>query len=603
MTSIVSKRPRDVKTLQAASILYGDWGTSKAYVIGLAFALASYSSFWLIALLGVINILVGLNYIIICRCYPTGGGVYAAVHKRSEVLALMAAFFLIADYLVTASLSALSGFNYLGVAHPTAWSVFAIFGIGLLNYFGPRHTGNLAFAIALPTFIVVILLALVSIPFLGDAIANLEPLPNNLGLNWLHFTSVIVGMSGIEAIANTTGVMVLDDDKAKHPSVVKTSTPALLTILLEVTIFTTLFALAASAIPHLVSINGEVNAPGEPGVRDFLLRYMGHYFAGQLFGETVGVFFGIVISIVFCTLLLSAVNTAIVALVSLLFIMSRNQKVPRKFQKLNKFGVPLLPLVFATIVPMVLVFAVNDVAGLADLYAVGFVGAIATNLGSTSTDKSIKLSSWERVFMISTCLIMVAIEITLLIHKPHARNFATAIMAAGLFLRALVLERQEKKISKPALAALKLPMNIIDADHVAPEKEKGLLCAIKEPSKAFNYALNESIRTKKELFILYIHQQQELTEEDRTRTWMDDKFATELFNNISAKAPGVPIKFLYTISDSVPHAIAEMAEKLKVTTIIIDQRRDQRLYDFIRGSIIHQVGRILPPGIDLVVIV
>ena len=32
------RRPRNVNVSRAAAILYGDWGTSKAYVIGLAFA-------------------------------------------------------------------------------------------------------------------------------------------------------------------------------------------------------------------------------------------------------------------------------------------------------------------------------------------------------------------------------------------------------------------------------------------------------------------------------------------------------------------------------------------------------------------------------------
>src|SRR4051794_30806079 len=32
------KRPRNIDATRAVAILYGDWGTSKAYVIGLAFA-------------------------------------------------------------------------------------------------------------------------------------------------------------------------------------------------------------------------------------------------------------------------------------------------------------------------------------------------------------------------------------------------------------------------------------------------------------------------------------------------------------------------------------------------------------------------------------
>ena len=50
--------------------------------------------------------LVGLNYIVICRHYPDGGGVYASVRHRSEIISLVGAFLLIADYLVTAALRA-----------------------------------------------------------------------------------------------------------------------------------------------------------------------------------------------------------------------------------------------------------------------------------------------------------------------------------------------------------------------------------------------------------------------------------------------------------------------------------------------------------------
>jgi hypothetical protein len=53
-----TKRPRNVDSPRAAAILYGDWGTSKAYVIGLAFAAAGYSSFWLILAMSVLLALV-----------------------------------------------------------------------------------------------------------------------------------------------------------------------------------------------------------------------------------------------------------------------------------------------------------------------------------------------------------------------------------------------------------------------------------------------------------------------------------------------------------------------------------------------------------------
>src|SRR5438477_2386685 len=145
MLTVSTNRPRNVDPPRGAAILYGDWGTSKAYVIGLAFAVAGYSSFWLIAAMCVLTALVGINYIIICRHYPDGGGVYASVRHRSEVIAIVGAFLLVADYIVTASISALSAFQYLGVPHPERFAALAILLIGLLNLLGPKPTGGLAF--------------------------------------------------------------------------------------------------------------------------------------------------------------------------------------------------------------------------------------------------------------------------------------------------------------------------------------------------------------------------------------------------------------------------------------------------------------------------
>src|SRR5271168_4763099 len=140
-----TRRPRNVDVPRAAAILYGDWGTSKAYVVGLAFAVGGYgASFYLIFAMCILTALVGINYMVICRHYPDGGGVYASVRHRSEVVSIVGAFLLMADYIVTAAISALSAFEYIGMPHPAAFAALAIAVIGLLNVFGPRHTGSLA---------------------------------------------------------------------------------------------------------------------------------------------------------------------------------------------------------------------------------------------------------------------------------------------------------------------------------------------------------------------------------------------------------------------------------------------------------------------------
>src|SRR5207253_11360733 len=151
MITVSTNRPRNVDAPRAAAILYCWWGTSIAYVIGLASAVGRYPSFWLIAAMCALTGFVGVNYMIICRIYPDGGGVYASVRHRSEVISIVGAFLLIADYLVTASISALSAFQYLGVPHPEKFAALSVLIIGLLNLLGPKQTGGLAFLISVPT--------------------------------------------------------------------------------------------------------------------------------------------------------------------------------------------------------------------------------------------------------------------------------------------------------------------------------------------------------------------------------------------------------------------------------------------------------------------
>src|SRR6476646_6444270 len=110
-----SERPRNVGWLQAAGLLFGDWGTSRLYVLGLAFFFASRTSFWLICGMSVLILAVGWAYTHICRIYPDGGGVYTAAKSRSRTLAVVGALLLFADYTVTASLSSLDAFHYFGL--------------------------------------------------------------------------------------------------------------------------------------------------------------------------------------------------------------------------------------------------------------------------------------------------------------------------------------------------------------------------------------------------------------------------------------------------------------------------------------------------------
>ena len=63
-------------------------------------------------------------------------------------------------------------------------------------------------ALALPTVVVVIVLVCLSAPHLTTHF--LEPRHESFGQLWVQFVGVILALSGVEAIANLTGVMKLD---------------------------------------------------------------------------------------------------------------------------------------------------------------------------------------------------------------------------------------------------------------------------------------------------------------------------------------------------------------------------------------------------------
>jgi len=598
------KRPRNVDWKRAAAILYGDWGTSKAYVIGLAFAVAGYSSFWLIAAMCVLTALVGINYMIICRLYPDGGGVYAAVRHRSEVISIVGAFLLIADYLVTAAISALSAFQYLGVPHPEKFAALSILIIGLLNLLGPKQTGGLAFLISVPTALVVVILGLFSLPHLGQAFAHLQPLHGTFGQNWAAFVGIVLALSGVEAIANATGVMKLDPGSTDaQPCVIKTSTPAILIVMIEVCFFTALFGLAAHALNGLQVVNGDVNAPGAEGVRDYMLRYMGQIFLGGALGPAFGHLFAVVVSVVFAFLLLSASNTAIVDLIMIQFLMGRDRELPGIFHRLNKWGVPNLAAVLATVVPMALVIFVKDMAGLADLYAVGVVGAIATNLGATSTDRKLSIKTWERSLMLGTFLVMAAIEISLLVDKPNARYFAVTILAVGLILRGLVQERRMKKQVLPEKVPVEFtPPKPASAPAPASVGAESTLCAIRGTGRTLDFALREARKTGSRLYLLFVREQPFMTEQDSKRKWQEDPEASTVFAEAKEKsASDQPPLFCYAVSPSAAETIVDVAATVGASRLILGAPQRSALMKLLRGNVIREVSDSLPEEIDLLV--
>src|SRR5262249_47104238 len=197
----------------------------------------------------------------------------------------------------------------------------------------------------------------------------------------------------------------------------------------------------------------------------------------------------------------------------------------------------------AMIIPMGLVVFVKDMGGLAELYAVGVVGAIATNLGATSTDRKLSIKGWERTLMFATFIVMAAIELSLLIDKPNARYFAFTILLIGLLLRALVIERRMKKEPAPIQPrTLPVAIRAPSPGEPAPAAFSGdsILCAIRGTGRTLDFAIREARKNGARLYLLFVREQAFMTEQDRKRKWQDDEEASCIFNEAKQKAGNQP---------------------------------------------------------------
>ncbi len=173
-----------------------------------------------------------------------------------------------------------------------------------------------------------------------------------------------------------------------------------------------------------------------------MLRFIAEQLGTVSFGPWFGVVFGWVVGIVFFLLLLSAANTAIVAMIGLLYMTARDGEMPRQFKKLNRHGVPLFPLLIAVGLPAIVLITARSFEGLAGLYAIGVVGAITVNLGSCTMNRSIGFTWYDRVLFGITFAILFVVELTLAHTKPDALFFVVCVLGVGLALRAYTQKRQ-----------------------------------------------------------------------------------------------------------------------------------------------------------------
>ena len=612
---LASERPRNLGWFGAAGLLFGDWGTSRLYVLGIAFAVAGRSSFYLIAGMSLLILAVGWAYTQICRIYPDGGGVYTAARHRSALLGVVGALLLFADYTITASLSAVDAFHYFGLGQHTAqveqdgkaaatdedagdaivtqssseaqtpepiwrwnspalWAIVSIGVIGAFNLMGPKHSAGFALFAAAGMIAITLIVVCFAVPQIDWHKIHLGSMHNSKVKLWEAFVSIVLALSGVEAIANLTGVM-------KRP-VYGTASKSIWVVAAEVAIFNLVLAAAMCAIVPL----------GREAHTEDMLAYMAKYYVGPIGEWPVRVLGGL--------LLLSATNTAVNGLMSVTYVMSRDGELPQFFQKLNSLGAPWIGAIVAAGVPSLVLLFYHDLETLSHLYAIGIVGAVSINCCITVFHPRLRKIQ-RKAPMFAIGLLLIAIWITLAITKIHALIFVTIVLAIGLTLRALTRYAATRR-PKPSLLRRAIMEQLTPEALARPR----ILLATAGSAAMADAAMEIAAAENAALVVCFIREVAlNFKVEAESRFTLDnDPAAQAMFADFLEKghAFGVPIIPMYDTGTNAAEQLAELAAMNGVDRILIGSSRRGALHHIIKGSFQRRIESLLPPEIHVQVL-
>jgi amino acid transporter/nucleotide-binding universal stress UspA family protein len=610
---VTESRPRNLKWFHAGPLLFGDWGTSRLYVLGLAFYYVGHASVIYLSLMSVVMAAVAWAYTVVCRSFPEGGGVYTAARQLSPTLSVVGATLLLCDYIVTAALSSVEGFHYFGA--PGGWVVGLCLGtlvlVGVVNWLGARNAGRVALIIAIAAIVLSAVIAVLCIPFLAEGLRTVTPNVDGVtspGARWESLVRLVLALSGVEAVANMTGLM--------RPPVGRTAKRTIWPVLAEVVILNMIFGIALNAVPPLdrpgtpdyVALEvregiASDQVPDEVKVyRDTAVKLLASHTGTHAFGDAGGAVLTAAASVVFGLLLLSAVNTAIMAMVSVMYSMSKDRELPGLLTRLNYSGVPFVPLVIACVLPGLVLLFMSDPKALGELYAIGVVGAIAINLLSCAFNRSLPIGRWERAGLWGIGGLMTLVELTIVVAKPNATLFAGTLIVLVVGTRQFIhwkARRAAPPLPVPTagwLAELKERPAKLD-----PDRPRIMLAARGRAQSEF--AVDLARRRGAVLFAIYVRTLRLIdVQPGRIPRIEEDPGAQEALGTTAmlAREAGIPFVPIYVTSTDIAEEILDYTVTYGCDTLIMGKSGRSLFARKIEGDVVSRVAGLLPDDVALI---
>ena len=654
---VTDSRPRNLRWIHAGPLLYGDWGTSRLYVLGLAFLYTGHASIVYLAAIGLLMLAVSWAYTIICRCFPDGGGVYTAARQLSPTLSVVGSTLLLSGYIMTAAISVIEAFHYFHVPKHLVLplAVVAIVLVGGVNWLGAKSAGKFALVIALVALGVSAVMAVLSIPYFIEGINRISFsyfLETSPGHAWVNFTKICLALAGVEAVANMSGLM-------KQP-VEREAKRTIWPVSIEVVGLNLVFGLALTALsftilstsmidietPDEIRLQGtrsafietlpteqqasysittgftltedqvsglseesshayELIEEHEHAVEQYTnasMRIIAKETATNALGEGFGNIFATIAGITFGLLLLSATNTAIMAMVSVFFAMAQDDELPKPLTKLNYSGVPWVGLIASVIIPIIVILVEQDVTVLASLYVLGVTGAITVTVLSSAFNKDLDIGKKSRIAMWFLGLFLFSISMTIAVTQPISTAFSGALVALALGVRTIRSSTTDKTgdaVEAPTTGWLKMLQDI--TININPDKPKIMLAA--RGRYQSEYAVDIAKRREATLFAIFVRPIRVMDlrpgQEPRIET---DESAQEALGTTAmlAKEAGVSFVPIFVTSQSIADEILDYTVTYGCDTLIMGKSRRSVFSRKLEGDVVSTISETLPDGITLI---
>ena len=657
---VTEARPRNLSWTHAGPLLYGDWGTSRLYVLGLAFLYTAHASIVYLAMIGLLMLAVSWAYTVICRCFPDGGGVYTAARQLSPTLSVVGSTLLLSGYIMTAAISVVEACHYFGLPETFTLpvSVVTLLLLGGINYLGAKSAGRFALVIAIAALIVSAVMAVLAVPFFVRGVQSIsfhyfrEVAPSDA---WVNFTKLCLALAGVEAVANMTGLMKEPVDGTAKKTIWPVAGEVVgLNLVFGLALTGLLFVVGGVAMANMTTpddirlaerraefvemLPPEVATEAGPAFTERFgeltdeqiarlpeqtqlayhdlheheekveqytnasMKVTARETATHWFGPELGFIFSKIAGITFGLLLLSATNTAIMATVSVLFAMAQDNELPRPLAKLNYSGVPWVGLIVAVVIPLAVVAVERDVTVLAKLYVLGVCGAITVSLLSCVFNRELEISKPTRVGMMVIGLFLLAVTVTIGVTQLESTAFSGALVAIVLTTRALLArgrKAQPEALPEPVqgwLAEVNAREVIVD-----PDKPKIMLAARGRYQAEF--AVDLARQRGATLMVMFVRTLRVLDIKPGSMPRIEtDPDAQEALGSVVvlARDAGVPCIPIYMVSSDLVGEILDHTVTYGCDTLIMGKSRRSRFSRRLEGDVVTQVKDVLPNEVSLI---